>query len=158
MEASEKHKNHVRFQVRSQKLTLQQVMPEPTSRFFAGPEDQLRLHSTPYRKRICFAVCAVCAAPFWQGRVIMLDKIDIELLEQCKQNPGQPLINAIKPLLGSRKIRTLYDRMRALEAQQFVWVDRSQKKVYLATITEKGKAVIIGTGGTARPKADGDSQ
>ena len=88
----------------------------------------------------------------------MLDIIDIELLEQCKQNPGQPIINAIKPLLGSRKIRTLYDRMRALEAQQFVWVDRSQKKVYLATITEKGKAVIIGTGGTARPKADGDSQ
>ena len=135
MEASEKHKNHVRFQVRSQKLTLQEIMPEPTPRSFPRRED-----------------------PALARTGTMLDIIDIELLEQCKQNPGQPIINAIKPLLGSRKIRTLYDRMRALEAQQFVWVDRSQKKVYLATITEKGKAVIIGTGGTARPKADGDSQ
>ena len=67
METSEKHKNHVRFQVRSQKLTLQQVMPEPTPRYFEGPEDQLRMHSTPIRKRISFAVCAVCAAQPWHG-------------------------------------------------------------------------------------------
>jgi hypothetical protein len=87
----------------------------------------------------------------------MLDKIDIELLEQCKQNPGQPLINAIKPLLGTRKVRTLYGRMRLLEAWQFIEIDRSLKKVSLATITEHGKEAIR-TGGTVHPKADGDSQ
>jgi hypothetical protein len=74
----------------------------------------------------------------------MLDTIDLDLLEQCAQNPGQPLSNAIKPLLGKRKERTLYDRIFTLEAQQFIEVDRSQKKVALAKITEKGRAAIKG--------------
>jgi hypothetical protein len=79
----------------------------------------------------------------------MLDTIDLELLEQCNQNPGQPLANTIKSLLGQRHERTLYDRMFALEMQQFIVVDRSQKKVALATITEKGKAAITGREGLA---------
>ena len=87
----------------------------------------------------------------------MLDEIDLALLAQCKQNPGHPIINTITPLLGTRKVRTLYDRVRALEAQQLICVDRSQKKVALVTITEDGKA-IIGTGGTVHPKAGCDSQ
>ena len=80
----------------------------------------------------------------------MLDKIDIELLEQCKQNLGHPLINAIKPLLGTRKVRTLYSRMRLLEAWQFIEIDRSLKKVSLATITEHGKEAIRTGGSSAR--------
>jgi hypothetical protein len=74
----------------------------------------------------------------------MLDTIDIELLEQCSQNPNQPLANSLKPLLGKRKERTLYDRLCALESQQFIAVDRSQKKVALVRITEKGRAAITG--------------
>lgn len=74
----------------------------------------------------------------------MLDIIDLALLQQCNQNPAQPLVNAIKSLLDKRDIRTLYDRMFALEAQKFIDVDRSQKRVALATITEKGKVAIIG--------------
>ena len=72
----------------------------------------------------------------------MLDPIDKKLLEQCNQNPGLPLANAIKPILGMRKQRTLYDRMFALEARKFIEVDRSQKKFALAKITQKGKAAI----------------
>jgi hypothetical protein len=86
----------------------------------------------------------------WGG--YMIDEIDIRLLEQCKQNPGQPIINAIKPLLGSRKVRTLYDRMFALGVQRFIEIDRSQKNTCSVTITEKGKAVITGTENIAAQK------
>lgn len=74
----------------------------------------------------------------------MLDEIDIELLKQTSQNPGQPFSNAVKPLLVKRKERTLYDRLIALEKQELIEVDRSKKKVALSTITEKGKAAIKG--------------
>jgi len=74
----------------------------------------------------------------------MLDEIDIILLGQVAQNPGQPLSNAINPLLKRRKARTLYDRMFVLEAQQFIAVDRSEKRFARAKITEKGKAAITG--------------
>ena len=69
MKVSEKDKNHVVSELGSQKLTLQEIMPEPTPRFFAGPEDQLRLHNVAHRKRISFAVCAVYAARPGTGRV-----------------------------------------------------------------------------------------
>ena len=74
----------------------------------------------------------------------MLDEIDIKILEGCNQNPGQPLITILKPLLPMRRERTLYDRAFALEVQQFISVDRSQKKVALAKITEKGRQAITG--------------
>ncbi len=74
----------------------------------------------------------------------MLDEIDIKLLEQCNQNPGQPLKNAITPLLKCRGVRTLYERMAALGTQGFIEIDRSQKKVALAKITPKGKDAIRG--------------
>jgi hypothetical protein len=74
----------------------------------------------------------------------MLDEIHLEILEAVAKNPKRPLANAIKPLLEKRKELTLYDRTRALEVQQFITVDRSQKRVALAEITEKGRAAIIG--------------
>jgi hypothetical protein len=75
----------------------------------------------------------------------MWDEIDIELLQQCNQNPSQPLADSVKPLLGKRSRRRLYYRLFVLEAQQLIAVDRSSEKgVALATITEKGKAAITG--------------
>jgi len=82
----------------------------------------------------------------------MLDEIDLDLLGQCAQNPGQSLKNAIAPLLKCRRVRTLYDRMKALEAQGFIVIDRSQKKHTQVRITEKGKAAIIGRADPAPQK------
>jgi len=74
-----------------------------------------------------------------------LDDIDFSLLEQVNQNPGQPLSAAVQPLESKRSRRALYDRLFALEAQQFISVDRaSEKSAALATITPKGKAAIEG--------------
>ena len=72
----------------------------------------------------------------------MLDDIDIELLVQCSENPGQSLKQVIAPLLKCRKIRTLYDRMASLEEDGLIEI-RRQKKMALVKITEKGKAAII---------------
>jgi hypothetical protein len=69
MKTSEKDKNHVVSEVRSQKLTLQEIMPELTPQSFPRREDQLRLHSTTFRKQKSFAVCAVYAARSGMGRV-----------------------------------------------------------------------------------------
>ena len=74
----------------------------------------------------------------------MLDKIDLSLLEEINQNPGQPLANALKSLLKMRSKRRLYYRLFELEAQQLIEVDRSVKRVARATITAKGKAAIMG--------------
>ncbi len=74
-----------------------------------------------------------------------LDVIDFGLLEEVNQNPGQPLSSAIAPSAGRRNERTLYDRLKALEIQGFISVDRSSEKGHaLATITTKGKAAIMG--------------
>jgi DNA-binding PadR family transcriptional regulator len=73
----------------------------------------------------------------------MLDEIDLLLLEECNKNPGQPLADSIKPLLGKRSRRRLYVRLYALESQHLISVDRiSEKSIALATITEAGKAAI----------------
>lgn len=74
----------------------------------------------------------------------MLDKIDVSLLEEINQNPGQPLANALKSLLKMRSKRRLYYRLFELEAQQLIKVDRSEKRFARATITAKGKAAIMG--------------
>jgi len=73
----------------------------------------------------------------------MLDEIDLSLLEECNKNPGQPLADSVKPLLGKRSRRRLYVRLYALESQNLISVDRiSEKGVALATITAQGKAAI----------------
>lgn len=74
----------------------------------------------------------------------MLDKIDISLLKEINQNPGQPLANALKPLLETRSKRRLYYRLFELETQRFIEVDRTEKRFAKATITAKGKAAIMG--------------
>ena len=74
----------------------------------------------------------------------MLDEIDQELLRQCEENPGQTVATIISPLLGTRKERTLYDRIAALEAMQLIVIDRSIKNKASVTLTEEGKAAIIG--------------
>jgi hypothetical protein len=74
-----------------------------------------------------------------------LDDIDFDLLECVEQNPGKPLSSAMQTLSERRCRRTLYNRLFALETQQFISVDRfSEKGAALATITPKGKAVIKG--------------
>jgi len=76
---------------------------------------------------------------------IELDEIDIGLLEEINQNPGQPLSSAMAVALDCREQRTLYDRLIALEAQKYISVDRVvEKGRSLATITPKGKAAIKG--------------
>jgi hypothetical protein len=80
---------------------------------------------------------------------IELDEIDIGLLEEINQNPGQPLSSAMAVALDCREQRTLYDRLIALEAQKYISVDRVvEKGRSLATITPKGKAAIKGKGGS----------
>ncbi len=75
----------------------------------------------------------------------MLDEIDLLLLEECNKNPGQPLADSVKPLLGKRSRRRLYARLYALESQRIITVDRiSEKGVALATITAQGRATIRG--------------
>lgn len=75
----------------------------------------------------------------------MLDEIDLSLLEECNKNPGQPLADSVKSLLGKRSRRRLYVRLYALESQHLISVDRtSEKGVALATITAQGKAAIRG--------------
>ena len=75
---------------------------------------------------------------------LKLDPIDVDLLRGINQNPGQPLSSAMVTE-DRRKQRTLYDRLFALEAQQYISVDRSSEKgLALATITAKGKAAIKG--------------
>jgi DNA-binding PadR family transcriptional regulator len=80
----------------------------------------------------------------------MLDVIDIELLKYCGDNPCQPQAAAVKSVLGKRLAgrpvaeRTLYDRLKALEAEQLIRVDRSQKNVSLVAVTSKGKDAITG--------------
>lgn len=73
-----------------------------------------------------------------------LDAIDLDLLSEINQNPGQPLSSATRALEDRRATRTLYDRLFALEAQQFVSVDRSEKNYARATILPKGKEAIKG--------------
>ena len=73
----------------------------------------------------------------------MLDEIDLLLLEECNKNPGQPLADSVKPLLGKRSRRRLYARLYALESQRLITVDRiSEKGVTRVTITEQGKAAV----------------
>jgi hypothetical protein len=74
----------------------------------------------------------------------MLDEIDVVLLNEINQNPGQSLASALKPLLGTRSKRRLYYRLFELEAQAFIKVDRSEKRLAKATITAKGEATIKG--------------
>lgn len=74
----------------------------------------------------------------------MLDEIDVVLLKEINQNPGQPLASALKPLLETRSKRRLYYRLSDLEVQKFIEVDRSEKRLAKATITAKGKAAIMG--------------
>jgi hypothetical protein len=75
----------------------------------------------------------------------MLDEIDLSLLEECNKNPGQPLADSVKSLIGKRSRRRLYIRLSALESQHLISVDRISKKgVALATITAQGKAAIRG--------------
>ncbi len=75
----------------------------------------------------------------------MLDEIDVVLLKEINQNPGQTLASAMKPLLEMRSKRRLYYRLFALEAQQLISVDRtSEKRIARATITAKGEAAIKG--------------
>ena len=75
----------------------------------------------------------------------MLDEIDLLQLEECNKNPGQPLADSVKPLLGKRSRRRLYARLYALESQRLITVDRiSEKGVARVTITEQGKAAIEG--------------
>ena len=75
----------------------------------------------------------------------MLDEIDLSLLEECKKNPGHPLADSVKSLLGMRSRRRLYVRLYALESQHLISVDRiSEKGIALATITAQGKAAIRG--------------
>ena len=75
----------------------------------------------------------------------MLDEIDLLLLEECNKNPGQPLADSVKPLLGKRSRRRLYARLYALESQRLITVDRiSEKGVARVTITEQGKAAVEG--------------
>mgnify|MGYP001432940488 FL=1 len=76
-----------------------------------------------------------------------LDEIDIKLLKEIDEKPGQSLADAMQALLKRkrRSQRTLYDRLFALEMQQFISVDRSSERgLARATITEKGKAAITG--------------
>jgi DNA-binding HxlR family transcriptional regulator len=76
---------------------------------------------------------------------LKLDTIDIDLLKEINQNPGQPKSSAVVALVGRRKERTLQDRLTALELHGFISVDRSVRKGFsLATITPKGKAAIKG--------------
>ena len=75
----------------------------------------------------------------------MLDEIDLLLLEECNKNPGQPLADSVKPLLGKRSRRRLYARLYALESQRLITVDRiSERGVARVTITEQGKAAVEG--------------
>jgi len=74
-----------------------------------------------------------------------LDEIDIKLLKEIDKRPGQPLARAAEALLDRRSQRVLYKRLLDLEAQQLISVDRrSEKRLARATITEKGKAAIMG--------------
>ena len=82
----------------------------------------------------------------------MLDEIDQELLRQCEKNPGQTVAAIISPLLGTRKERTLYDRIAALEAMQLIVIDRSIKNKASVILTEEGKAAIIGRADPAPQK------
>ncbi|MCK9570818.1 hypothetical protein M0R72_17850 [Candidatus Pacearchaeota archaeon] len=80
----------------------------------------------------------------------MLDVIDVELLKYCSENPCQPQAAAVKSVLGKRLAgrpvaeRTLYDRLRALEAKKLIKVDRTQKNVSLVELTKTGKDAIRG--------------
>ena len=74
----------------------------------------------------------------------MLDEIDQELLRQCEENPGQTVATIISPLLRTRKARTLYDRIAALEAKHLIVIDRTIKNKASVILTEEGKAAIIG--------------
>jgi hypothetical protein len=85
----------------------------------------------------------------------MLDEIDQELLRQCEENPGQTVATIISPLLRTRKERTLYDRIAALEAEQLIVIDRSIKNKASVILTEEGKAAIIVRADPA-PQKDAD--
>ena len=58
----------------------------------------------------------------------MLDEIDQELLRQCEMNPGQTVATIISPLLRTRKERTHYDSIIALEAKHLIVIDRNTKE------------------------------
>jgi hypothetical protein len=73
-----------------------------------------------------------------------LDDIDIALLQQCEQKPCQSVATIISPLLGTRKERTLYDRIVALEEKKLIAIDRTQKTLACVRLTEQGKAAIMG--------------
>ena len=73
----------------------------------------------------------------------MLDKIDINLLQSIEQNPGQHIIEYIKPLLQSRSTRALYDRVTLLAVNGLITIE-PEKKYSLLKITEKGREAITG--------------
>ena len=74
----------------------------------------------------------------------MLDEIDQELLRQCEMNPGQTVATIISPLLRTRKERTPYDRIIAVEATHLIVTDRIPENKVSVSPTEESKAAIIG--------------
>ena len=90
--------------------------------------------------------CAVIAG--WpslvrEGIMFELDKIDTSLLQSIAQNPGQRIIEYIRPLLADRSVRTLYERVCMLAVQGLITIERD-KKYALLKITEKGREAITG--------------
>ena len=72
-----------------------------------------------------------------------IDKIDIDILQSVEQNPGQHIIEYLRPLLSTRSTRALYDRVCVLATMGLVTIER-QKKYSLLSITEKGRETITG--------------
>jgi len=79
-----------------------------------------------------------------------LDELDIKLLSSCKEKSGQPLKEVLKPFLGVRANRTLYDRLKVLEEYKLVWIDRTSfRGRALCHITALGEKTLAGR--TSRP-------
>ena len=76
---------------------------------------------------------------------MLVDEIDIRLLENINQNPGQSKADAIKLLLGKRSRTRLYARLKHLEKDGLIDVNRTKARgLALVTITTNGKAAIRG--------------
>ncbi len=82
-----------------------------------------------------------------------LDELDIKLLNSCKEKSGQPLKEVLKPFLGVRANRTLYDRLKVLEEYKLIWIDRAKfRGRALCHITALGEKTLAGWVGGPRPK------
>ena len=76
---------------------------------------------------------------------MIVDEIDIKILDNINQNPGQPKADAIKPILGERSRTRLYARLKHLEKDGLIEVNRTKARgLALVTITTNGKAAIRG--------------